>query len=73
VTGTNASGLTGVACPPPTFCRAVDSLGRVFGWNGTTWSSGSLIDGSHALTAISCPSTSYCMAVDRRGDAFISG
>ena len=40
LTGTDASGLTAVSCPTPTFCRAVDSIGRVFGWNGTTWSSG---------------------------------
>ena len=73
VTGTNASGLTGVSCPTTTFCRAVDSDGRVFGFNGTTWSPGVTIDKGHGLTAISCPTTTYCVAVDRAGNAFISG
>ena len=56
----------------PTFCRAVDSIGRVFGWNGATWSSGTLIDHGHVLTSVSCPSTTYCVAVDRAGNAFVS-
>ena len=50
----------------------MDSIGRVFGWNGTTWSSGTLIDHGHAFTAISCPTTTYCVAVDRSGRAFFS-
>ena len=62
-----------MSCPTATFCRAVDSIGRVFGWNGTTWSTGTLIDNGHALTSVSCPSTSYCVAVDRSGNAFVSG
>jgi hypothetical protein len=70
--GTDASGLTGVSCPTATYCRAVDSIGRVFGWNGTSWSNGTLIDNGHALTAISCPTTTYCVAVDRSGNAFFS-
>jgi hypothetical protein len=70
--GSDASGLTGVSCPAPTFCRAVDSIGRVFGFDGTTWSKGTLIDNGHALTSISCPSVSYCAAVDRSGNAFVS-
>jgi len=54
------------------FCRAVDSLGRVFGFNGTSWTSGTLIDAGHALTSVSCPTTAYCVAVDRAGNAFVS-
>ncbi len=72
LTGSNASGLTAVSCPTTTFCRAVDSIGRVFAYNGTTWSSGTLIDNGHALTSISCPTVSYCIAVDRSGNAFVS-
>jgi hypothetical protein len=72
LTGSNASGLTSVSCPTTTFCRAVDSIGRVFGWNGTTWSHGTLIDNGHALTSISCPTVSYCVTVDRSGNAFVS-
>jgi hypothetical protein len=64
--------MTSVSCPTTTLCRAVDSLGRVFGWNGSTWSAGTLIDNGHALTSISCPSVSYCVAVDRAGNAFVS-
>jgi hypothetical protein len=73
LSGTDASGLTGVSCPTATFCRAVDSIGRVFAFNGTKWSSGTLIDNGHALTAVSCPTTTYCVAVDRSGNAFVSG
>ena len=72
LSGTDASGLTSVSCPTTTFCRAVDSLGRVFGWNGTAWSAGTLIDNGHALTSVSCPTVSYCVAVDRSGNAFVS-
>jgi hypothetical protein len=70
--GTDASGLTGVSCPTTTFCRAVDSIGRVFGFDGTTWSKGTLIDPGHALTSISCPTVTYCAAVDRGGNAYVS-
>jgi hypothetical protein len=45
----------------------------VFGWNGTAWSAGTLIDNGHALTSISCPTATYCVAVDRSGHAFVSG
>ena len=72
LSGTDASGLTSVSCPTTTFCRAVDSIGRVFGFNGTSWSSGTLIDNGHALTGISCPTVAYCVAVDRAGRAFVS-
>lgn len=41
--------------------------------NGSTWSSGTLIDNGRALTAISCPTITYCVAVDRSGNAFFSG
>ena len=46
--------------------------GRVFGFDGTSWSKGTLIDNGHALSSISCPSVSYCVAVDRDGNAFVS-
>ena len=72
LSGIDASGLTGVSCPTATFCRAVDSIGRVFGFNGTRWSSGTLIDPGHALTSVSCPTVTYCVAVDRNGRAYIS-
>jgi hypothetical protein len=72
LSGSDASGLTGVSCPTPTFCRAVDSVGRVFGFDGTHWTAGEQIDGGKALTGISCASVSYCVAVDRDGRASIS-
>jgi hypothetical protein len=68
-----ASGLTGVSCPTVTYCVAVDSIGRVFTFNGTKWSSGLLIDNGHALTDVSCPTVTYCVAVDRQGNAFVMG
>jgi hypothetical protein len=44
----------------------------VFGYNGTKWSIGTVIDVNHALVGISCPSISSCVAVDNAGRAFIS-
>jgi hypothetical protein len=73
LSGTNASGLTGVSCPTTTFCAAVDSIGRVFTFNGLKWNAGTLIDNGHALTAVSCPTSTSCVAVDRQGDAFVMG
>ncbi|MGH9121539.1 MAG: hypothetical protein ACRDYC_06285, partial [Acidimicrobiales bacterium] len=70
--GTNASGLTSVSCPTTTFCRAVDTRGRVFGYDGSSWSAGSTIDAGHVLTSVSCPTTTYCVAVDRDGRALVS-
>jgi hypothetical protein len=72
LSGTDISGLTGVSCPTPTFCRAVDSVGRVFGYDGTSWAAGTVIDSGHALTSVSCPTTTYCVAVDRSGRAFVA-
>jgi hypothetical protein len=73
VSGTNASGLTGVACPSTTFCVAVDSIGRAFTFHGSKWSAGTLIDNGHALTSVSCPNIFSCVAVDRQGNAFVLG
>jgi hypothetical protein len=50
----------------------VDTLGRVFGFDGVSWSAGTEIDRGHELSGISCPSVSYCVAVDRSGRAFVS-
>jgi hypothetical protein len=73
LSGTDVAGLTGVSCPTPTFCRAVDSTGRVFGFDGVHWSSGTVIDRGHALSSVSCPTITYCVAVDRAGRAFVGG
>jgi hypothetical protein len=51
----------------------VDSIGRVFGFNGSKWSAGTLIDDGHALAAVSCASATYCVTVDRAGRAYFSG
>jgi len=50
----------------------VDSVGRVFGYDGTSWTPGTVIDNGHALTGVSCPTTTYCVAVDRSGRAFVA-
>ncbi len=66
----NASGLTGVSCPTTTFCQAVDSIGRAFSYNGTTWSKGTLISTHGGLTSVSCPTVTFCAAVDSHGHAY---
>src|ERR1035437_3715842 len=57
-----------VSCSASTFCAAVNAFGDASTYNGTTWSSPTLVDGSHALSSVSCPTSSFCMAVDNGGN-----
>jgi hypothetical protein len=68
--------LTGISCPAPTRCVAVDSSGKIFTYNGSSWSGPVSADPSSVspgvdggLTAVSCPSVSFCVAVDASGSA----
>ena len=47
-------GLTGVSCGSSTFCMAVDHFGYALNYNGSSWSSPSLIDSGCVLTGVSC-------------------
>ena len=62
-------GLQSVSCPSASFCAAVDSVGGVVTFNGTSWSAAVGIDGINQLTSVSCPSASFCAAVDSLGNA----
>ena len=63
-------GLTGVSCGSSTFCMAVDIDGYALNYNGSSWSSPSLIDSGYVLTGVSCVvGSTFCMAVDDFGHA----
>ena len=68
---------TSISCPSSSFCMAVDGAGEAFSFNGSTWSSATVIDhtpfGLHFLDAVACPSSSYCMAVDQGGNVLTYG
>jgi hypothetical protein len=62
--------LEGVSCSSPSWCLAVDDLGRALYWNGHTWSAPAVIDSGAAQSAASspsCVSQSYCAAVVNPG------
>jgi hypothetical protein len=52
--------LDSVSCPSTSFCVAVDAEGDALNYNGSSWSSPSLIGGTDA---VSCPSVTFCAAV----------
>ena len=62
-----------VSCSSSTFCVAVDNKGQATMYNGTTWSTPTVIDTAarNALVAISCTPSDFCMAVDQSGNAVI--
>jgi RHS repeat-associated protein len=65
--------LDSVSCPTTTDtqCVAVDDVGDVVTYNGTTWISTD-IDSTRPLNSVSCPTTSFCDAVDNDGEVFTS-
>lgn len=56
-------GLSSVSCPSSSFCTAVDSHGRALTYDGSGWSTPSLIAGEGELASVSCPSGTFCAAV----------
>jgi hypothetical protein len=66
--------ITGISCPRPTTCYAVDSAGDVLVstvLSATSLSSWHVVahDPTNGLVAISCPTTGFCLAVDKSGYA----
>ncbi len=61
-----------VSCATQTFCVAVDHAGNAFTYNGSTWSTATLLDpGVTAyLVAVSCPTTTFCVALDAGGHEY---
>ena len=56
--------MASVSCSAPGFCAAVDNGSDAFTFNGTAWSSATVIDPGNELGTVSCPSASFCAAVD---------
>jgi hypothetical protein len=50
---------------------AVDNIGDVLSWNGSTWSGPTSIDPGYTLNSVSCTSPTFCVAVDNGGWADI--
>lgn len=67
--------LTGVSCPSPTLCVAVDGVGRVLTsvdpTHASSWHPVD-VDGTNAISGVSCPATSLCVAIDLSGDVITS-
>ena len=61
-----------VSCATQTFCVAVDQAGNAFTYNGSKWSTATLLDpGVTAdLVAVSCPSATFCVALDAGGHEY---
>ena len=60
-----------MSCSSATFCVADDTRGNVLTYDGTSWSSANISDGSNILDAVSCPSSSFCAAVDADGKVLL--
>ncbi len=61
--------LTSVSCLNSD-CMAVDYVGNAFYYNGTSWTSPSIVS-NYTLKSVSCTGTViYCMAVDNNGNAY---
>jgi hypothetical protein len=61
--------ITGVSCPEPTMCYAVDSAGTIMSSTDTgSWQTVAT-DSASAPVAISCASTTFCLVLDTGGGA----
>jgi hypothetical protein len=58
-----------VSCTSQSFCIIVDGAGRVFAYNGSSWSAPTQFAGGPAQFWVSCPTESFCAAV-RQGASF---
>jgi hypothetical protein len=63
--------LTGLSCPLPSVCYAIDSAGRVLSDTKPGPWQVDKTDGAGALTAISCATTQFCLALDHSGNAVL--
>ena len=50
---------------------ADDATGDVLTYNGTSWVTANIADGSNAIEGVSCPSSSFCAAVDAKGNVLV--
>ena len=64
------NGLVTVSCVSASFCAAGDGAGNAFIYNGTSWSSPTLVT-TAGLSQVSCGAKSFCGAVDVNGDALL--
>lgn len=62
-------GLVTVSCVSTRFCAAGDGRGDALTYDGTSWSSPTLVT-TAGLAQLSCAATKFCGAVDGNGDAF---
>jgi hypothetical protein len=63
--------ITGVSCPEPTTCYAVDSAGAIMSSTTTgNWQTAAT-DTASAPVAISCASTTFCLVLDHGGGAIM--
>ena len=73
----NGNVMTGLSCASSTFCVAIDDVGYAVVYNGTSWGSPTLIDGSGggtnptSLLSVSCPTSSFCAVGDQYGSAIL--
>lgn len=70
------SSLTGISCPSPSLCVAVDGRGNVVTSTDPTggpasWTAAN-VDGANLISAVSCASSSWCVAVDTQGNVLTS-
>jgi len=61
-----------ISCASPTFCAAVDEAGNEFTFDGSAWTTATLLDpGVTAdLVGISCPAVTFCVAIDAGGHEY---
>lgn len=69
-TSISSAQLTSVSCPTPSFCMAVDTDGKAFGYDGKNWLGANTIDDGHTLKSVSCANSENCVAIDSDGYAF---
>jgi hypothetical protein len=62
------NGLVTVSCVSASFCAAGDGVGDVFIYNGTRWSSPTLVTAA-GLSQLSCGARTFCGALDIAGHA----
>lgn len=66
-TTVSTSPLLAVSCASPSFCVAIDGAGDAYRFDGSQWTSPTLLPGPMGVggdvAAVSCTSPSFCMAV----------
>jgi hypothetical protein len=67
----SAGFIQSVSCPSTTFCVAGDFSGNATIYNGSTWSSPTIVDINRYLQSVSCATSTFCVAVDNSEDAVL--